>query len=294
MQDKIFFSIITPTYNRSERIADVIESIEKQDFVNWELIIVDDGSKDNTKEVVLRYSNKNNRIIYIYQSNQERSVARNTGISAAKGNYICFLDSDDYFQPSHLKELAKHIKLNTDKQFFFTDLTIKTGDNFSIPLMRKYKLGEDFIEYCTTSCIATSRACVKRTLLDFEKFDPSIRISEDTDLWCRIATDDIVSNVPINSYVMVDHDDRSVNENDGFSAVDSLKTLRLIKRKIKGKFKRKAYRKAVAHSLLKIGEKKKIAGFKVQALWMFFRALLTYPSLQPKIIIYQIIFIYRD
>jgi len=294
MRDKIFFSIITPTYNRCERISNVIESIEKQEFLNWELIIVDDGSTDNTKEVVHNYSKNNDKIIYIYQTNQERSVARNTGISAANGDYICFLDSDDYFQSNHLKELAHYIEINPEKQFFFTGLTIKFGEKFSIPSMMKYKLGEDFIEYCTLACIATSRACVKRSLLDTEKFDPLIRISEDTDLWCRIANNDIVFNVPINSYVMVDHDERSVNENYGLSAIDSLETLKIIKKKIGGKFKRKAYQKAIAYSLFRIGQKKKEAGYKFQAFWMFFRALITYPFLQPKKVIYQMIFIYTD
>ena len=294
MQDKIFFSIITPTYNRGERIADVIESIEKQEFLNWELIIIDDGSKDNTKEVVLRYSKKNNRIKYIYQSNQERSVARNTGISAAKGDYICFLDSDDYFLPSHLKALASHIETNPEKQFFYTNLTIKSGDKFSIPSMSTYKSGEDFIEYCVLACIATSRVCVDRNLLEGEKFDPLISISEDTDLWCRIATDKNVSNLPIASYVMVDHIERSVNVNFGLSALDSLETLKKIKKKIGRKFKRKAYQKAIASNLFRIGLKKKEAGFKWEAFWFFLRGLLAYPLLKPKIIIYQMVYIYRD
>ena len=294
MRNNIFFSIITPTYNRGENISDVIESIEKQEFLNWELIIIDDGSTDNTKEIVQGYCENNDKIKYIYQTNQERSVARNTGISAALGDYVCFLDSDDYFQPSHLKELAEHIKINADKQFFFTDLTIKCGEEFSIPSMKKYKLGEDFIEYCTIACIATSRACINRSLLEKEKFDPSIRISEDTDLWCRIATDDIVSNVPIISYVMVDHDERSVNANYGLSALDSLETLKIIKKKIGPKFKRKAYQKAIAYNLFRIGLKQKEAGFKWQAFWMFFRGLIAYPLLQPKNIIYQMIYIYRD
>jgi len=90
-----FFSIIIPTYNRASMIPKAIESVLQQTFVEWELIIIDDGSIDNTAEIVKTYTDS--RIKYIWQENQERSVARNKGISIAKGRYICFLDSDNKY-----------------------------------------------------------------------------------------------------------------------------------------------------------------------------------------------------
>jgi glycosyltransferase involved in cell wall biosynthesis len=89
-----FFSIILPTYNRASFISKAIESVIDQLYNKWELIILDDGSTDNTKEIVLSFND--DRIRYIYQENKERSAARNNGIRNAKGEYICFLDSDDY------------------------------------------------------------------------------------------------------------------------------------------------------------------------------------------------------
>ena len=96
----VFFSIIIPTYNRAHVLAKAIESVINQRYTNWELIIIDDGSNDNTREVVQQFNDP--RINYVYQENTERSQARNNGIKLAKGLYICFLDSDDEYCDNHL------------------------------------------------------------------------------------------------------------------------------------------------------------------------------------------------
>src|SRR5687767_3103747 len=95
-----FFSIIVPTHNRASLIHTPIESVLRQTFSDWELIMVDDGSTDNTKQVIASYTDP--RIRYIHQQDLERSAARNNGIAQAKGQYICFLDDDDYYFPEHL------------------------------------------------------------------------------------------------------------------------------------------------------------------------------------------------
>ena len=89
------FSIILPTYNRAAIIQDSIKSVIEQTYQDWELIVVDDGSTDNTEDCIKNLMLKENRIKYIYQHNQERSQARNNGIKTAKYKWICFLDSDD-------------------------------------------------------------------------------------------------------------------------------------------------------------------------------------------------------
>ena len=98
-----FFSIIIPTYNRANFIFLTLTSVLNQICKNYEVIIVDDGSTDNTEEVVQGFI-KNNNLIYFhyYQKvNEERGVARNYGIKKAKGQWITFLDSDDLFYPNH-------------------------------------------------------------------------------------------------------------------------------------------------------------------------------------------------
>ena len=107
---KLFFSIILPSFNRSDVINQTIQSVIYQTYENWELIIVDDGSTDNTKKIVDEIKNTESRIKYIYQQNEERSSARNNGINNAKGDFICFIDSDDLFDENHLKIINETIR----------------------------------------------------------------------------------------------------------------------------------------------------------------------------------------
>lgn len=106
-------SVIIPTYNRAHLIGDAIESIIKQTYSNWELIIIDDGSNDNTEEVVTRYVAQDARIFYHKQRNAGSGGARNTGIRLAKGKYITFLDSDDVFKPEKIQKQYELIMQDT-------------------------------------------------------------------------------------------------------------------------------------------------------------------------------------
>ncbi len=117
-----FFSIIIPTYNRAHTIRKAIDSIINQSYGDWELIIVDDGSTDNTKSVVDSYTDP--RIKYVWQENQERSAARNHGIKLANGEWICFQDSDDEYLPDHLEVLYDGICHFPEYKVFRTGMYI--------------------------------------------------------------------------------------------------------------------------------------------------------------------------
>lgn len=117
-----FFSIIIPTYNRAHTIRKAIDSIINQSYGDWELIIVDDGSTDNTKSVVDSYSDS--RIKYVWQENQERSAARNHGIIIATGKWSCFQDSDDEYLPDHLQVLFEGICQFPEYMVFRTGMYI--------------------------------------------------------------------------------------------------------------------------------------------------------------------------
>jgi glycosyltransferase involved in cell wall biosynthesis len=110
MSRKPFFSIVIPTYNRSNIIENAIKSVLKQNFQNWELIIVDDGSTDNTTQVIKKYLN-DKRIKYIKLSkNYGVNYARNKAIQIAKGKYFLPLDSDNQLLDGALNEIYKEIK----------------------------------------------------------------------------------------------------------------------------------------------------------------------------------------
>jgi len=126
-----FFSVIIPTHNRASLIHLPIESILRQTFTDWELIMVDDGSTDNTKQVIASYTDA--RIRYIYQQDLERSAARNNGIAQAKGQYLCFLDDDDYYFPEHLASFHQKIAEHNYPVAVFYCNTIEDRDGKLIP-----------------------------------------------------------------------------------------------------------------------------------------------------------------
>lgn len=109
-ENMVLISVIMPAYQTREHIGDSIESVLMQTFSNWELIIVDDGSTDDLADIVRTYANKDSRIRLICQDNQGVSVARNNGIKKAKGQYIAFLDSDDFYEKSFLERLVEKME----------------------------------------------------------------------------------------------------------------------------------------------------------------------------------------
>lgn len=98
-------SIIMPAYNAQEFIDEAIESVILQTYNNWELIIINDGSTDNTQQIANRYVAQDARVKLINQANQGETASRNNGIKAATGEYIAFLDSDDFYFPNYLKKM---------------------------------------------------------------------------------------------------------------------------------------------------------------------------------------------
>ena len=101
-------SIIVPIYNVSQYLEECLHSIQMQDYTDFEVICVDDGSKDNSADIALKFTESDKRFKLIRQPNSGVSVARNTGIRHAHGTYICFVDADDMIAPSYLSVLYNH------------------------------------------------------------------------------------------------------------------------------------------------------------------------------------------
>lgn len=108
----IKFSVIIATYNRADTLFKAINSLLNQSYTNWEAWIVDDGSTDNTKEVVAAYLNKDNSIYYIKQENNGVAKARNRALPNVNGEYVTFLDSDDWYESNHLETRAAILSKN--------------------------------------------------------------------------------------------------------------------------------------------------------------------------------------
>jgi len=102
-------SIILPTYNRGYIIENAIQSVLNQTYKNWELIIIDDGSVDNTYDIISKYLD-NPKIIYYKQANKKQASAKNLGLFLSKGDYIAFLDSDDEYLPNHIAKRVEYFQ----------------------------------------------------------------------------------------------------------------------------------------------------------------------------------------
>ena len=101
-------SVIIPVYNAANYVGRCIESVQAQTYNNWQMILVDDGSQDNSLEICQKYADVDKRISVIHQENAGPGIARNTGIAKASGNYVVFIDSDDYIEKDYFQLLSKH------------------------------------------------------------------------------------------------------------------------------------------------------------------------------------------
>jgi glycosyltransferase involved in cell wall biosynthesis len=207
------FSIILPTYNRAHHLSVAIKSVLEQTISDWELIVVDDGSTDNTEDVVLNFNDV--RIKYIYQDNSERSAARNKGIELAKGEWLCFLDSDDYYLNNHLESFSLFLeKENPAPSFLITGgYEERNGELIKKPLYDP-SAGEHPALYILRQTIITPiSVCIHRECFDQHRFAEVFKKSywEDTHLWIRLAMSYPFYQLSSFTNVLAEHPGRSVN-----------------------------------------------------------------------------------
>ena len=180
-------SVIIPTFNRKETLKRAIQSVVMQSYTPYEIIVIDDGSDDGTKEWL-----KDNfpNVKYIYQMNSGVSSARNKGIKFARGDWIALLDSDDEWLPSKLKDQANEIELNPAAKFLHTnEIWIRNG--VRVNQMKKHKkYGGYIFEKCLDMCrISPSSVLIKKDIFDeIGMFDETLKVWEDYDLWLRFAS----------------------------------------------------------------------------------------------------------
>ncbi len=204
-----FFSIIIPTYNRADIISRTIESVLNQKFIDFELIVVDDGGTDNTGEVINSFHDK--RIHYYWKDNEERGAARNYGASKAKGKYLNFFDSDDVMYADHLEIAYNFIKKTVGPEvihlaFDIVDEELNQMDSLnSLP----DPINPLLIKGNVLSC---DGVFIRADIFNENKFieDRKLAASEDYELWLRLGGKfDIRSSQEVTSGI-VQHNGRSV------------------------------------------------------------------------------------
>jgi glycosyltransferase involved in cell wall biosynthesis len=180
-------SVIIPTYNRAYFLKEAIESVLKQTYPHFELLIIDDGSEDETATVVSRYQDK--RIRYLFIPHQGVSKARNVGIKEARAKLIAFLDSDDLWLPKKLELQVKFFQNRPDALICQTEeIWIRYGRRVNPKKYHKKPSGMIFKESLRRCLISPSAVMMRREL--FERvglFDESMPACEDYDLWLRVT-----------------------------------------------------------------------------------------------------------
>jgi glycosyltransferase involved in cell wall biosynthesis len=183
---KPLVSVIIPTYNRGWIVTEAIESVLAQDFSDYELILVDDGSDDRTPEILAAYKE---RITVIRQANRGVSAARNRGIAAAAGRLIAFLDSDDLWLPQKLTAQVEFFAQHPDAVICQTEERwVRNGVRVN-PKKRHLKFSGMIFERSLALCLVSpSAVMIKKALFDaVGVFDEDLPACEDYDLWLRIS-----------------------------------------------------------------------------------------------------------
>ncbi|MEM7162584.1 MAG: glycosyltransferase family A protein [Bacteroidota bacterium] len=212
MKASPFFSIIVPTYNRADIISSTIHSLLKQDFHDFEIIVVDDGSADETGERIKRDFAANEKVFYYSKQNEERGAARNYGAKKAHGKYVNFFDSDDLALSNHLSEAHSLIQKNNSPPFFH--LNYRTENEKGVILSQ----GEDLTNIDSLVLDGNPFSCngvfMQKELCSANPFqeDRKIAASEDYLLWLRlVARYDFCYSNTVTS-IIIEHADRSVNQ----------------------------------------------------------------------------------
>jgi glycosyltransferase involved in cell wall biosynthesis len=202
------FSIIIPTYNRENSIANCLLSVLNQTFTNFEVLVIDNKSTDNTILEITKISDERIKL-FVNDRNYERCYSRNKGIEQAIGDYITFLDSDDLFLPNHLQNWYDFLAKNKQENTFFIS-------NKEICIKNEKRIIPPFIDYndkknLLKSPVIPGQTCIPTKIVKKFKFETDYLIFEDTALWLQLAMNYEISTVPFNSYSYSVNEDNSVN-----------------------------------------------------------------------------------
>jgi glycosyltransferase involved in cell wall biosynthesis len=209
MRDPVLFSVVIPTFNRAAFIGNALRSVISQREGRFEIIVIDDGSIDDTEEIVKQQDGE--KIKYFRQENKERGAARNLGVQKASGSFVTFLDSDDIFRENHLSTAADFLDRNIHAEIFHLGYDVVKADGKIIYPWEKLPdpVNEKLVEGNFLSCLGIF---IKREILISIPFneDRDLSGSEDYELWIRLAARFPIRTVDLSTSCLINHESRSV------------------------------------------------------------------------------------
>lgn len=181
-------SVIIPTYNQSKLLKEAIKSVLQQSFTDFEILVIDDGSTDDTSSIVEQ--TPDNRVKYFYKNNGGESSARNLGLTKAHAEYIAFLDSDDLWPNNYLQTMVTNLQSNTDYNLAYSKVMELHDDGRMTPFAKdnRYKAGwltQAFFE--GGPCILPSATMIRRSIRNESYFDEALTTAQDNDVYLRLS-----------------------------------------------------------------------------------------------------------
>lgn len=191
-------SVIVPAYNSARFLRQALDSALEQDYPNVEVIVVDDGSTDETCDILDTYRD---RIVAVRQNNAGASVARNVAIERAQGEYLAFLDADDLWLPTKLSRQIAHLETNSDVGMVYSDWLEWAPDEsgeYSLPPIPETDVGDLSIDpensgwlynkFLVDCIVHTTTAVIRRSIVQqVGQFDLDLKRGQDYDYWCRVS-----------------------------------------------------------------------------------------------------------
>ncbi len=223
MCKNVFVSVIIPTYNRAYILSRAIKSVLNQTFKNWELIIVDDGSTDETPRLITRYP-----VIYVKTRRKGVASARNTGLKKAKGEFIAFLDSDDAFLPEKLEKQVRFFEKHPDYFLVQTEEKwFKAGKRIYPKRIHRKAEGWFFHRAVRLCVVSMSAVMLKREVFKVVGgFDENFPVCEDYEFWLRVS---LKFPVGLIKEELVEKDGGRPDQLSATKGLDFYRTLALIK-----------------------------------------------------------------
>jgi len=214
MNNAPLFSVLIPTHNRGPLILKTLETVFAQTYPNYEIIVVDDASTDDTEEILESYI-KSGRIRFIkHDRNYERAQARNTGMQHASGEFLTFLDSDDLMYRDNLEDAADHIKRNPDARLFHNLYQLVDESNRVLCNYRCPPLHDPLRAITGGNFLASIGVFIHREIYRSYEFDanPILTGSEDWDFWLRVVPHYPPGRIAKINNGVVQHSNRSTNQ----------------------------------------------------------------------------------
>lgn len=196
-------SVIIPTYNYGTFLKDAIQSVQEQTFSHWECLVIDDGSTDNTKEIVANIATGDGRVRYFYQENKGLSAARNKGIKESQGDFLQFLDSDDLIEQRKLELQVGYFSNHPDADIVYGDARYFSTERPWERLHSKDSIDQEWMPKASgdgrnilrhliaQNIMVVSSPLIRRKVIETSGlFDESLKAHEDWEYWIRCALHD--------------------------------------------------------------------------------------------------------